>query len=151
MTVAATADSGFVLRASTDDEFLLFDHFSRTSGSWKAGVGGLETGVYDIYLYAPSHADVPSGSMTINGTAVASIPGDPSGSLIEGTSFVVVTTTTTSSGGIEIFGAGATLSGLSGIQVVPEPDGLLMLLPGIALLSGLARRRLARRGQADCK
>ena len=127
---------------------LLFDNFFSSDGlTWQANVSGLAPVSYHVYLYAPSNPSVPSGDMTVNGAAVASIEGDTLGTLIAGTSYVMVPTVA-AGGTIAISGSASPLSGLAGLQLVPvpEPDGPLALLAGIALLAGLARARRTRPG-----
>jgi hypothetical protein len=72
----------------------------------------------------------------------ASLPGDAGGTLIEGTSWTS-TTVATGAAGLSITGAGATFSGLAGLQVVPLPEPTIVagLSSGTLLLGVLARRK----------
>ena len=111
---------------TNDDELLFNDNVFSTSGaSWSADLAGLAAGEYEVYLYAPSHGAVPSGDMSVGGTAVPSIPGDTGSTLIEGTSWLRVPATVTA-GSLAITGASTGLAGLAGLQVVflPEPGQL---------------------------
>jgi hypothetical protein len=105
-------------------------------------VSGLESGSYRVYLYAPSHNAVSTGEMTVNGTAVASLPGDIGGSLIEGVSYASVLAQLTD-GTLAISGIVDVHGGLAGLQVVPvpEPGGAVLLATGVGVLRLLARRR----------
>jgi len=119
-SVNVTADSGDGAHGvpSSDDEKLLQDNFySRNGNSWSANLSGLASGVYDVFLYAPTNSAVPTGDMTVGGVAVPSIPGDTDSTLIEGTSWVSAQVTVTD-GTLMISGAGTRYSGLAGIQVV---------------------------------
>jgi hypothetical protein len=144
MDVSSSLDNGHALDpAIVPDEVLLFDNFYSSFGlTWQASISGLSPMEYDVYLYAPSHPLVPTGDMTVNGAAVASIEGDPGGSLIEGTSYVVVSTVA-SDGTISISGNSAAFSGLAGLQLVPVPEPSLegLLLVGALGLTGLAAMR----------
>ena len=111
--------SGNGVTPTNDDERLLNDNFSFNSTTWHVGFSGLLDGAYLAYLYAPSHPALPTGSMTVGGTTVASIPGDPGSTLIEGMSWVKVPVTVTG-GTLDIFGPGSSITGLSGIQLVPR-------------------------------
>jgi hypothetical protein len=116
---------------SSDDEMLLEDNFYSMDGnSWSANLSGLVSGAYTVFLYAPSNPSVPTGDMAVGGVVVSSIPGSTGSNLIEGTSWVSAQVTVTD-GTLMISGAGASYSGLAGIQVVPVQ---LQAMPWIPLL-----------------
>ncbi len=151
--VSSMDDTGFAGGMPVGpDELLLFDNFfNDLAQTWQANVCGLNPMSYDVYLYAPSHRNVPSGDVTVNGAAVASIEGDPGGTLIAGTSYAVVSTVA-AGGTIAISGSASAFSGLAGLQLVPapEPNGLFGLLAGSALLAGFARARRTGGGGRCC-
>lgn len=151
LDLVAATDGGYVGTAPANDDELLFDdNFFQTSGAtWNADLSGIAPGFYLVFLYAPSNGAVPSGAMTVNGVAVASIPGDTGGTLIEGTSWVGVGVEVTD-GSLAISGAGASASGLAGLQLVPlpEPGSVSMLASGATLLTLLAARRRRQRRDA---
>jgi hypothetical protein len=116
---------------SSGDEMLLEDNFYSIDGnSWSANLSGLVSGAYTVFLYAPSNPSVPTGAMTVGNFAVSSIPGSTGSTLIEGTSWVSAQVTVTD-GTLMISGAGASYSGLAGIQVVPVQ---VQAMPWIPLL-----------------
>jgi len=118
--VAFTAGGNTGAVPVNDDELLLADNFfTGSGGTWSVTLSGLSAGDYLVYLYAPSNAAVPSGAMTVGGTAVASIPGDPGSALVEGTSWVK--TRVCLSGGTLAISGSANLSGLAGLQLAPAP------------------------------
>jgi len=150
--VAANDDTGTLGPATTDNELLLFDNFYRTNGgTWTVDVNDLAPGMYRIYLYAPSNASVPSGALLVGGIAVASLPGDTAGDLIEGTSYAVVDVMVMT-GKLPITGSGPSFSGLAGLQIdpLPEPSGDGPLAAATVLLLALThvRRRTERRSRA---
>ena len=90
--------------------------------------------------------------MTVGGVAVASIPGDPGSTLIEGTSWVSVPVTVTD-GTLAISGTDPSFSGVAGLQVVPlpEPGRITLLASGLACVALLARRRSRRSDRAGAR
>jgi len=106
-----------------DADKLLADNLYAT-GSWTATVAGLTNGNYDIYLYAPCHSSMSTGTMSVNGTSVASLPGDSSSpyDLILGTTYATLQVTV-SAGSLSLSGTGGDSDwvGLAGIQIVGEP------------------------------
>jgi len=123
--VASTASAASPPPApTTDDPKLLNDEFSSDGPSWAVTLTHLADGDYHVYLYAPSD-DVESGPMTVGGVAVGSIPGDPGGTLIEGTSWTSVDVTV--SGGTLAITGGGVSTGLAGLQIVPVEDDLVDL------------------------
>jgi hypothetical protein len=144
VSVIALTAGGSATPPTNDDELLLNDNFFSTGGAgWSADLSRLDPGDYEVFLYAPSNAVVPSGDMTVGGVAVASIPGDTGSTLIEGTSWVSVPVTV-ADGSLPISGVGS-VSGLAGLQVVrlPEPHPLLQLASGLAALLMLSHTRRA--------
>jgi len=137
-------DAGNTGAAVSDDaERLLFDHFfSSVGATWTVDVSGLESGSYRVYLYAPSHGAVSTGAMTVNGTPVASLPGDIGANLIEGVSYASVLAQLTD-GTLAISGVVDVHGGLAGLQVVPlpEPGRALLFATGIGVLRLLSCRR----------
>jgi hypothetical protein len=144
LALTTESDAGNTgVSVTDDDERLLFDHFfSSVGATWTVDVSGLESGSYRVYLYAPSHNAVSTGEMTVNGTAVASLPGDIGASLIEGVSYASVLAQLTD-GTLAISGIVDVHGGLAGLQVVPvpEPGGAVLLATGVGVLRLLARRR----------
>ena len=127
VSVSAATDGGYYQTPTNNDQLLLEDNFFAVGGeSWSATLSGLVDGRYRVYLYAPSNPLVPSGAMNVGGVLVASLPGSPGGSLIHGTSWASVDVTV-AGGTLAITGAGATLSGLAGLQLVPLDQPALNL------------------------
>jgi hypothetical protein len=125
-TVSANSGTGNVGGSPVnDDERLLNDNFFSSGGApWSVALSGLADGTYRVFLYAPSHTSVPSGTMSVGGTPVAELPGSATASLVEGTSWAKVTVEV-SGGALSISGAGVGFSGLAGLQLVPlEPTGV---------------------------
>ncbi len=115
----ATGASGAPI---TDDELLLGDNFFSSPGvAWRAGFTGLADGAHLVFLYAPRHTSVPTGTMSVGGVPVAGIPGSGSSVLIEGTSWVKVPVTVTG-GTLAISGSNTSYSGLAGLQLQPLPE-----------------------------
>jgi hypothetical protein len=140
-TGSAAGNTG--VTASDDAERLLFDHFfSSVGATWTVDVRGLESGSYRVYLYAPSHSAVSTGELTVNGTPVASLPGDIGANLIEGVSYASVLAELTD-GTLALSGVVDVYGGLAGLQVVPlpEPGRAALFATGIGVLGVLARRR----------
>ena len=142
ISVSALSDTGWMFDAVDDAEVLLFDNiFVTAENTWNVDFNGLAHGDYDLYLYAPAHPSVSTGDLTVNGAPVAGIPGSgDTGDLIEGTSYLVVPIDV-DDGTLAISGTGSSYSGLAGVQLIPEPDRLLLLGSGVALLILLDRRR----------
>jgi len=131
VNVNADFETGAYGAPSSDDEMLLEDNFYSIDGnSWSANLSGLVSGPYTVFLYAPSNPSVPTGAMTVGNVAVSSIPGSTGSTLIEGTSWVSAQVTVTD-GTLMISGAGASYSGLAGMQVVPVQ---VQAMPWIPLL-----------------
>ena len=119
VTVDAASDYIPAFGAQTDDELLLVDGFYSVNGDpWSVDVAGLSPGLYDVYLYAPSDPGAPTGSMLVGGVPVASVPGDPGSSLIEGTSWTHVQVAVTGNS-LGITGSGGAFAGLAALQLVP--------------------------------
>jgi hypothetical protein len=117
--VAGTATGTSGGTPTSEDERLLNDNFySSNSASWSADLSGLADGDYLVFLYAPTNPAVPTGAMIVGGVPLVGVPGDPGSALIEGTSWVKVVVTVTG-GSLGISGAGASFSGLAGLQVAP--------------------------------
>ena len=103
---------------TNNDQLLLNDSFGWNSNTWQLTFSGLADGTALVYIYAPSPFFAVTGSINVGGTAVASIPGDPGSTLIEGTSWVKVPVTITG-GALSITGGGEQLfSGMAGLQIV---------------------------------
>ena len=68
----------------TDLESLGADNFYVQAGKWEVTLAGLANGSYEVFLYAPNSDSVGSGTMLINGIAVAEIPGDTLCDMTEG-------------------------------------------------------------------
>ena len=112
----------------TDDNKLLNDNFYSSSGAtWTVLMTGIPSGDYSLYIYGPSHSSVPTGDMTINGAAVASIAGGAT--LVLGTSYTVVPVTI-SNGTLTMSGVNAvSFAGLAGLQLVPLKAYVLTGVP----------------------
>jgi len=116
----ATGNNGSV--PANDDQLLLNDNLSSFNplgtATWTVTLTGLADGGYRVFVYAPSNFAVPTGSMTVGGVNLASIPGDLGSTLIEGTSWVEVTVSVVG-GTLDIYGTSSNFCGLAGLQVVP--------------------------------
>jgi hypothetical protein len=155
ITVTAGADTGWSSSGTTNAE-RLFDDDIWSSGTtpWSADISGLPPGWYEVKLYAPAHPSIPSGPLSVNGTALGEIPGDENAALIEGTSWTSVVVEAPQ-GRIEIGGGGVSSSGLAGLQLAPKkapafvspvpalgPVGVGGLVLAVAVLGALRARRL---------
>jgi hypothetical protein len=112
---------------STDDELLLNDCFSVLAGTWSADISGLTDGDYLVFLYATSNTATSTGAMTVGGVCVPGIPGHPSSTLIEDSSWVGVQVAVTGGTLAISGGAGASIPAMAGIQVVPAPPPPLLI------------------------
>jgi len=121
--------------ASNDDQKLLNDNFHSSpaaSLTWSVNLSGLVDQPYDVYLYAPTNISVSTGNMTVNGSPIGQLIGDPNGLLIQGTSYEKYNTTV--SGGLltlsgSVSGTSFSFGGLAGMQLVPTiPDDTPMLI-----------------------
>jgi len=119
LKISVTSDfaDGVGGSSTTDDDKLLNDNFYSSSGAtWTVLMTGIPSGDYSLYIYGPSHTSVPTGDMTINGTAVASIAGG--GTLVLGTSYTIELVTI-SNGTLTMSGVNAgSYAGLAGLQLV---------------------------------
>ncbi len=132
----------------SDQQALLSDNFWKTGGGWSLTVQGLAQGVYDVYLYAPSHK-MQTGFIDIEGMTLNSLPGGI-GSFDEGVNWRLVQ-------GLELDGTlavsnavgGGTWTGLAGLQIVGVPApatgvvfviGLVCVLSSKLLVADLLRR-----------
>jgi len=109
---------------------------------WTVTLTGIDDGVYDIYVYAPSSSLIRTGPYTINGFALSDVNGSPIASFVEGTNYGLLSGLSVTGGSIILESTATSGSvGLAGIQLVqvPEPATTLLLVMGLALL---AARRL---------
>ncbi|MEI8205522.1 MAG: PEP-CTERM sorting domain-containing protein [Kiritimatiellales bacterium] len=130
---------------------LVNDNFYvNSSASWTVSLSSLSSGTYDVYVYAPANLNIDgTGAFTVNGTAVSSIRGSESNSLIEGVNYAKIQNITVSGGTLTLNSPADYISGnaygLAGIQVVqtaiPEPASILMIGFGGLLITGYRRMR----------
>lgn len=104
--------------ATDADGWLLEDYIIEFSDPFSLTFNGLAPGDYRVFVYAPSGPSVETGALTIEGIAVASLPGDPASSLVEGASWASVDVTVGSDGLLDVTSAGGPIVGLAGIQIV---------------------------------
>ena len=89
-------------------------------------LNGLASGPYRVFVYAPSSASVGTGPLSVEGVAIANLPGDVGSNLVEGVSWASADVLVGEDGLLEVLGAGVggPLAGLAGLQVVslaPQP------------------------------
>lgn len=129
MVAANTAQGEGTSGSDSDAAKLLDDHFHDCvdPDEWSLAFSGLQDGLYDVYLYAPSNSAVGTGDMVVGGATVAEIPGAPA-PLDQGENWVRVPATVTG-GTLEIRGDGGAFNcvGLAGVQLdhldaTPPPD-----------------------------
>lgn len=132
---------------------------------WSVSLSGFAPGYYDVYIFAPTHPAIPTGSFTVNGNAVDSFGSATSGAgangingLDLGIDYIVLTdlyidgTLAFDQTGYGIYYSAyhnqfldAYMAGLAGIQVVsapvPLPSSLLLLAPALISLAGLRRKK----------
>jgi hypothetical protein len=130
--------------ATTDVARLLNDNFySFPQQPWRITLTGLADGLYDVYAYAPANPNVGTGGFTVNGIPVAAFPG--ASTLIEDASWKRISNVNVVAGSLILEGTDPTdFSGLSGLQLVPEPStAITWALASIIVAAG----RLARRSR----
>ena len=150
LTLSADDPSGNDGDGSTDARKLTDDNFYSGSGnSWSISMANLSDGEYDVYLYAPTHSGVNTGTFTVNGSPVASMPGQDSDTLgPQGTDWDVV-------GGVSVSGGSLTIEststssfrGLAGLQLagggspIPEPNSVALFGVGLGAIALRRRKR----------
>jgi hypothetical protein len=105
---------------SNDDELLQHDFCIPVAHwtDWRVELSGFAPGEYVLYAYAP--ADRETGSFMAGGFTLPSLPGHPSSTLIEGTSWARVHVTIFDGTLVIRFVPGPSNGyGLAGIQLVP--------------------------------
>jgi len=124
--VVADTLGGFSGTSATDDVArLLNDNFySFPQQPWRITLTGLSDGLYDVYAYAPANPNVGTGGFTVNGIPVAAFPG--ASTLIENASWKRISNVNVAAGSMILQGTDPTdFSGLSGLQLVPEPSAAI--------------------------
>ena len=129
------------------DSSLLYDHFyTGYKRPWDFTIGGLGSGTYDVYVYAPAHTSIQTGAFTINGIAQTKIAGSPSGTVDLGVDYLVARTIV-SDGTMTFVSDGVTFfSGLAGLQIssvsaIPLPPSAILFGTALLSLAGLRRRK----------
>ena len=156
---ADVADGGFGPHPFTDVQDLAdsnFFDFGGQGGVWSVSLTGLQSGPYDVYVYAPANiAPVYTTAFTLNGTPEAGIPGDKSNgdTLIPGVSYGHYSGVSVGANGtltLAEIGTSSSASGIAGLQIVrhsvpavPEPSVFVLLGLGLLPIGLIARRRLA--------
>lgn len=121
VSVTVTADgNGSAGGCVGDHQPLMSDNVFTTQGSWSMVFTGLPAADYQVYIYAPNHDWVPTGSMLVNGNVVASLPGTVDCSLQWTVSYVSVRASV-SSGTLTLsgdyLGTGFDYAGVAGVQI----------------------------------
>jgi hypothetical protein len=116
--------SGGAFSPTNNDQALLNDNFTLPDGlSWRLIIGGLAAGTYDLYYYAPTNASVTTGTFSVEGTDVSSIPGNTLGELVQGQSWDVLSDIVVADGALDIYATSASAyRGIAGVQLVLVPD-----------------------------
>jgi len=168
VSYSATGISYLTIGASND--LLIKDGFWAANYSpkpnWNVTLTGLVNGLYDVYVYAPTHSDIPTGNFTVNGTAASSFGYATSGSgpngldgLDLGIDYIVLSNLYIGAGSLNLvqtsYGVyydylgrlqNAYMAGLAGIQLVgaaapvPIPGAVWLLGSGLLGLVTLKRK-----------
>jgi len=143
---SATDDTG---ETPVTDEDRLLDDYLLGDGApvWFVEIAGIAAGDYRVYIYGPPQlGSFPTGTISVGGIPLPTLPGDPNSMLVPAVSWTAVAVTVTDT--LLIVGNGEIPDyGISGLQVVPvpEPGGGVLLGSGCAALWLMARRRANRR------
>jgi hypothetical protein len=125
ITVSADTDGGNGPGCfTTDTDACVGDNIFTHNGTWTVNLAGLANDMYEVFLYAPTHVEVATGNMLVNGIAAASIAGTTDCDLTEGVGSVWVRVTvidgTLSLTG-DSAGSGFSYAGLAALQLM-APD-----------------------------
>ena len=124
-TLTTLADSGAIGGGSGDAQALFGDFGFECAGApdtWTLHFDGLpDATTYRVFVYAPAHGGVVTGSTTLNGAFFPRLVGDPSFGLVQGLSWQVQDAPT--DGVIELIGSepGSLCAGIAGVQLEPLP------------------------------
>ena len=156
---ADAANGGFGPHSFTDVQDLAdsnFFDFGGQGGVWSVSLMGLQSGPYDVYVYAPANiAPVYTTAFTLNGTPEAGIPGDKSNgdTLISGVSYGQYSDVSVGTNGtltLAEIGSSSSASGIAGLQIVrrsapavPEASAFALLGLGLLPVGLIAHRRVA--------
>lgn len=83
--------TGHRIGGSGNGSILVDDNFYSVEGNiWSVSFAGLDSGLYDVFYYGPSHGSVNTGTLSFNGLSADSVSGaEYGGSFIEGTHYDV--------------------------------------------------------------
>jgi len=146
---SATDDTG---ETPVTDEDRLLDDYLLGDGApiWFVEIAGIAAGDYLVYVYGPPQlGSSQTGTISVGGIPLPTLPGDPNSMLVAGVSWTFVPVSVTDT--LFIAGNGEDPdNAIAGLQVVPlpEPGGEALLGSGCAALWLLARRRANRRRRA---
>jgi hypothetical protein len=133
----------------SDGELLMSDNYFSFNPPWSLTISGLTNGLYDFYLYEPSHPTVSTGAGSLNGIPFVDINGGYSGSFVLGSNYHKLSSVSVVGGTAIATGAGGQFKGLAGMQIVPVsvapvPEaGSMMIWAGLATIGLIAFRRLS--------
>lgn len=114
--------------------------------AWSVGFENLPALEYVVLVYAPHHTGYSTGDLLVDGAPLDSLPGDTF-ELAAGQSFGAALASTPD-GSLVVSGSdgpGIDCAGISGIQLLPEPERLAGLAGSIVTLAWLTRLRRGRR------
>jgi hypothetical protein len=137
-----------------DLNLLMADFFFESSQAdlWNVTLTGVDSGVYDVYVYAPANISSlqGTGTFTINGIAMSDIPGTGIQNFIQGVNYEILSDLTVTDGTITFASTEASTRflGLAGVQLVQVPEpvpvmtpwGLVVLASALALAGSLTHR-----------
>jgi hypothetical protein len=156
--------------SGASNNLLLKDNFWAASYApnpyWSVTLTGLVNGLYDVYVYAPTHSAIPTGIFTVNGTAASSFGYATSGpgtngldGLDLGIDYIVLSNLYIGAGSLNLVQTGygvyydyqgklqnAYMAGLAGIQLVgagapvPIPGAVWLLGSGLIGLVALKKK-----------
>jgi hypothetical protein len=122
-----------------DLKLLMGDFFFEDASDafWSVTLTGIDSGAYDVYVYAPANLSsaIATGTFTIDGVAMADLPGSANSAFLLGTNYAVLSGLVVADGTITIQSTETSTRflGLSGLQLVPVPP-----VPSVGPWGGLA-------------